>query len=77
MNQEDAARLMRYPAGNITGWRLYLSQPLQVDSLSQQTLPEGLVWTDWRVQKVSFPGCAHGEKYDGAAAQPDYRRGRV
>lgn len=24
VNQQDAARLMRYPIGNITGWRLYL-----------------------------------------------------
>ncbi|VDY33741.1 Lipoprotein-releasing system transmembrane protein lolC [Morganella morganii] len=62
MNQEDAARLMRYPAGNITGWRLYLSQPLQVDSLSQQTLPEGLVWTDWRVQKGEFFQAVRMEK---------------
>lgn len=62
MNQEDAARLMRYPAGHITGWRLYLSQPLQVDSLSQQTLPEGLVWTDWRVQKGEFFQAVRMEK---------------
>ncbi|WP_024487087.1 ABC transporter permease, partial [Serratia fonticola] len=26
-NQQDASRLMRYPAGNITGWRLFLQQP--------------------------------------------------
>ena len=32
---------MRYPLGNITGWRLWLNKPLQVDVLSQQTLPEG------------------------------------
>lgn len=51
VNQQDASRLMRYPAGNITGWRLWLDKPLQVDSLSQQTLPEGLVWKDWRERK--------------------------
>lgn len=51
VNQQDASRLMRYPAGNITGWRLFLSQPLAVDSLSQQTLPEGMVWKDWRERK--------------------------
>ncbi|MGB9098546.1 lipoprotein-releasing ABC transporter permease subunit LolC [Erwinia sp.] len=51
VNQQDASRLMRYPAGNITGWRLWLDKPLQVDTLSQQKLPEGLVWKDWRERK--------------------------
>ena len=51
VNQQDASRLMRYPAGNITGWRLWLDKPLQVDSLSQQKLPEGMVWKDWRERK--------------------------
>ncbi|MTD25466.1 lipoprotein-releasing ABC transporter permease subunit LolC [Erwinia sorbitola] len=51
VNQQDASRLMRYPAGNITGWRLWLEKPLQVDSVSQQTLPQGLVWKDWRERK--------------------------
>lgn len=51
VNQQDASRLMRYPAGNITGWRLWLDKPLQVDRLSQQKLPDGLVWKDWRERK--------------------------
>ena len=51
VNQQDASRLMRYPAGNITGWRLWLDNPLQVDSTSQQPLPSGLVWHDWRDRK--------------------------
>ncbi|MEY4475196.1 MAG: lipo-releasing system transrane protein lolC [Pseudomonadota bacterium] len=51
INQQDASRLMRYPVGNITGWRLFLAQPLSVDSLSQQPLPEGTVWKDWRDRK--------------------------
>ncbi|WP_413482818.1 lipoprotein-releasing ABC transporter permease subunit LolC [Morganella psychrotolerans] len=62
MNQEDAARLMRYAPGHITGWRLYLSQPLMVDTLSQQTLPDGLTWTDWRVQKGEFFQAVRMEK---------------
>ncbi len=41
VNNQDASRLMRYPAGNITGWRLWLDEPLKVDTLSQQTLPDG------------------------------------
>ncbi len=74
-NIDDASRLMRYPLGNITGWRLWLDQPLQVDTLSQQTLPPGTQWQDWRERKGElFRGGAHGEKYDGPAAEPDRRR---
>ncbi|MDN4627133.1 lipoprotein-releasing ABC transporter permease subunit LolC [Erwinia sp. PsM31] len=51
VNQQDASRLMRYPAGHITGWRLWLDKPLQVDTLSEQKLPDGLVWKDWRERK--------------------------
>ncbi|KFF65079.1 MULTISPECIES: lipoprotein-releasing ABC transporter permease subunit LolC [Pectobacterium] len=51
VNQQDASRLMRYPANNITGWRLWLEKPLSVDTLSTQTLPEGTVWKDWRERK--------------------------
>lgn len=51
VNQQDASRLMRYPAGYVTGWRLWLQQPLAVESLSSQSLPDGLVWHDWRERK--------------------------
>ncbi|WMQ73656.1 MAG: Lipoprotein-releasing system transmembrane protein LolC [Sodalis sp.] len=51
VNQQDASRLMRYPAGCVTGWRLWLQQPLAVESLSAQSLPDGLVWHDWRERK--------------------------
>ncbi|UAY93690.1 lipoprotein-releasing ABC transporter permease subunit LolC [Pectobacterium polaris] len=51
VNQQDASRLMRYPANQITGWRLWLEKPLSVDTLSTQTLPEGTVWKDWRERK--------------------------
>ncbi|ELY4662101.1 lipoprotein-releasing ABC transporter permease subunit LolC [Cronobacter muytjensii] len=51
VNIQDASRLMRYPAGNITGWRLWLSEPLKVDVLSQQPLPAGTEWHDWRDRK--------------------------
>ncbi|MFS2223976.1 lipoprotein-releasing ABC transporter permease subunit LolC [Pantoea sp. B65] len=51
VNQQDASRLMRYPPGNITGWRLWLNEPLSVDTLSQQKLPDGMVWKDWRERK--------------------------
>ncbi|WP_029685967.1 lipoprotein-releasing ABC transporter permease subunit LolC [Tatumella saanichensis] len=51
VNQQDASRVMHYPQGNITGWRLWLDHPLDVDSLSQQTLAPGLQWKDWRERK--------------------------
>ncbi len=51
VNQQDASRVMHYPLGNITGWRLWLNHPLDVDSLSQQTLAPGLQWKDWRERK--------------------------
>ncbi|EOC0207920.1 lipoprotein-releasing ABC transporter permease subunit LolC [Cronobacter dublinensis] len=51
VNIQDASRLMRYPTGNITGWRLWLNEPLKVDVLSQQTLPAGTEWHDWRDRK--------------------------
>ena len=51
VNQQDASRVMRYPLGNITGWRLWLDKPLSVDALSQQKLPDGLTWKDWRERK--------------------------
>jgi hypothetical protein len=73
-NIDDASRLMRYPLGNITGWRLWLDKPLQVDTLSQQTLPPGPVAGLARAQGRTVPGGAHGEKYDGPAAEPDRRR---
>ncbi|HEY0208496.1 lipoprotein-releasing ABC transporter permease subunit LolC [Acerihabitans sp.] len=50
-NQQDASRLMRYPAGDITGWRLWLQKPLDVDAVSRQRLPEGTQWKDWRERK--------------------------
>ncbi len=62
VNQQDAARLLRYPIGNITGWRLYLNEPLLVDELSQQTLPEGLIWKDWRERKGEFFQAVRMEK---------------
>ncbi|MBD2781188.1 lipoprotein-releasing ABC transporter permease subunit LolC [Xenorhabdus szentirmaii] len=62
VNQQDAARLLRYPVGHITGWRLYLNEPLLVDELSQQALPEGLIWKDWRERKGEFFQAVRMEK---------------
>ncbi|BGI50824.1 MAG: lipoprotein-releasing ABC transporter permease subunit LolC [Arsenophonus endosymbiont of Ceratovacuna japonica] len=54
INEQDASKLMNYPIGNITGWRLYLNSPLTVDSLSKKKIFTGMVWHDWREQKGEF-----------------------
>ena len=51
VNQQDASRVMLYPAGHITGWRLWLEHPLAVDEVDQQSLPAHSVWKDWRERK--------------------------
>ncbi|VFP86423.1 lipoprotein-releasing ABC transporter permease subunit LolC [Candidatus Erwinia haradaeae] len=51
LNQEDASHLMRYQKGYITGWRLWLNNPLQIHDMQQGELPNGLVWRDWRETK--------------------------
>ncbi|MEG3135482.1 lipoprotein-releasing ABC transporter permease subunit LolC [Rouxiella sp. T17] len=51
VNVQDASRMMLYPQGNVTGWRLYLHNPLDVDTLATQTLPKGTQWKDWRERR--------------------------
>lgn len=51
VNQQDASRLMRYPLGHISGWRLFMQRPLDIEALVAHPLPEGLVWQDWRARK--------------------------
>ncbi|WP_241581561.1 lipoprotein-releasing ABC transporter permease subunit LolC [Rosenbergiella nectarea] len=51
VNQQDASRIMLYPAGQITGWRLWLDHPLAVDEIDHHALPEKTVWKDWRERK--------------------------
>lgn len=51
VNQQDASRLMRYPTGHITGWRLWLENPLDIVAFSAQPVPQGLVVKDWRERK--------------------------
>lgn len=48
---DDAARLMRLPKHTVSGWRLYFDDPFVVSNLSQQSLPEGWHWSDWREQR--------------------------
>ncbi|MEJ9965205.1 lipoprotein-releasing ABC transporter permease subunit LolC [Escherichia albertii] len=51
VNIQDASRLMRYPSGSFSGWRLWLTNPLDVGELSQHARPDGITWTDWRERK--------------------------
>lgn len=51
VNQQDASRLMRYPLGHISGWRLFMDRPLDIEALVAHALPDGLVWQDWRARK--------------------------
>ncbi|MGL9759757.1 MAG: lipoprotein-releasing ABC transporter permease subunit LolC [Symbiopectobacterium sp.] len=51
VNQQDASRLMRYPTGYITGWRLWLKNPLDIVAFSVPPVPKGLVMKDWRERK--------------------------
>ncbi len=75
VNIEDASRLMRYPAGNITGWRLWLDEPLKVDSLSQQNCLKAANGRTGVTVKASFSEAVRMEKkYDGLTAEPDCRR---
>lgn len=48
---EDAGRLLRLKPGQITGWRLFVDDPFVVADLANQTLPEGMTWSDWREQR--------------------------
>ncbi|MGL4205995.1 MAG: lipoprotein-releasing ABC transporter permease subunit [Aeromonadaceae bacterium] len=51
VNLEDARRLMRYPAGTISGLRLWLDDAFAIDSLSLDALAsqvDGLHLVDWR-----------------------------
>jgi len=62
INQQDASRLMHYPSGNITGWRLFLLQPLHVNRLQAYPLPIGVLWKDWRLYKGELFQAVHMEK---------------
>ncbi|OCG69819.1 outer membrane-specific lipoprotein transporter subunit LolC [Gilliamella sp. Nev5-1] len=51
VNQSDARNLLRYPANMITSWRLFLDKPLDIASVTNTALPEGLVFNDWRAKR--------------------------
>ncbi|MGL6003054.1 MAG: lipoprotein-releasing ABC transporter permease subunit LolC [Plesiomonas sp.] len=51
VNIQDAARLMRLPNSDISGWRLFLKDPLDVAQVAKTPLPDHLIWEDWRARK--------------------------
>jgi len=51
LNIDDAAKLMHYPQNTITSWRLYLNNPLNIESVVRAKLPDGLHFNDWREKR--------------------------
>ncbi len=47
----DARKLLRLDQNTISGWRLFFDDPFVVGELSNQKLPEGWYWSDWREQR--------------------------
>ncbi|AKC59957.1 FtsX-like permease family protein [Blochmannia endosymbiont of Polyrhachis (Hedomyrma) turneri] len=49
INQEDGAHLLHLPTTHITNWRLWLKEPLKINSFNKQKLPKNVIFkTDWR-----------------------------
>ncbi|TFH93563.1 lipoprotein-releasing ABC transporter permease subunit LolC [Vibrio ouci] len=48
---QDAGKLMRLKPDTMTGWRLFFNDPFVVADLSEQPLPQGWQWQDWRDQR--------------------------
>ncbi len=51
MNINDSRRLLRYPADNITGWRIWLDDAFNTSLITQSDLPKSLVLQDWRIDR--------------------------
>ncbi len=47
----DAGKLLRFNKETISGWRLFFDDPFVVGELSNNTLPQGWYWSDWREQR--------------------------
>lgn len=50
-NMQDAGKLLRYKAEQMTGWRLFLDDPFAVTELAQVPMPNDWQWSDWREQR--------------------------
>lgn len=55
IHQLDAVKLMHYPSPYcITGWRLWLYNPLLIDNFCKSSLSNSWIWKDWREYKKSM-----------------------
>lgn len=51
INQEDASEMLHYPKGNVTAWRLWLNNPLNINIKDKKILSSNMIWKDWREKK--------------------------
>ncbi|MDO2947855.1 lipoprotein-releasing ABC transporter permease subunit [Aeromonas simiae] len=51
VNLNDAKRLLRLPADEVGGLRLWLDDAFAVDQVVASPLPDGLNWQDWRRER--------------------------
>lgn len=54
MHQDDAASLMRYPSQCVTGWRIWLREPLKLIKFKPLNIPKHWHWKDWSESKGSL-----------------------
>ncbi|MGL5324259.1 MAG: lipoprotein-releasing ABC transporter permease subunit [Aeromonas sp.] len=47
----DAQRLLRLPTETVGGIRLWLDDPFAADEVIKTSLPDGLLWQDWRRER--------------------------
>ena len=50
-HRQDAGRLLHFQPNEISGWRLFFTDPFVVSELATQPLPTGWHWSDWREQR--------------------------
>ena len=77
VNQQDASRLMRYPAGNITGWRLFRSSRWRSIPSANRRCRRARSGKTGAIARASCSRRCVWRKHDGAAAQPDRGGGGV
>ncbi|MCE2572499.1 lipoprotein-releasing ABC transporter permease subunit [Motilimonas eburnea] len=59
---DDATRLMRLPADNVTGLRFILDDPFNLQGVNDASLPSGFELTDWRSSHGQFFAAIKMEK---------------
>lgn len=54
VNISDARKMMHYAKDEITSWRLFINEPLDIEKFELQSLPADLFYKDWREKKGVF-----------------------